>query len=183
MKTLIASLIAAAATVTTLQAHCGSCSTDEMHGAHGDSHAACYSSTLEGYFAIQEALAGDDLAAANAAASDLADGLAQAECSLEGKDCCVEAKAASQTIAGADTIAAARKAFLGFSQVMIAQVESHGSDTAAYQMHCPMAFNNQGGAWLQQDDQLRNPYYGASMLTCGMQKAAYGEDAKQGSHH
>lgn len=33
--------------------------------------------------------------------------------------------------------------------------------------HCPMAFGNRGAKWLQDKETLRNPYFGARMLTCG----------------
>ena len=36
--------------------------------------------------------------------------------------------------------------------------------------HCPMAFNNKGADWLQDNPDLKNPYFGSSMLTCGEQK-------------
>lgn len=36
-----------------------------------------------------------------------------------------------------------------------------------YKLHCPMAFNNRGAAWLQKARQVDNPYFGASMLRCG----------------
>ena len=36
-----------------------------------------------------------------------------------------------------------------------------------YQIRCPMAFNNRGATWLQADPDVRNPYFGASMLRCG----------------
>lgn len=42
-----------------------------------------------------------------------------------------------------------------------------------YQMHCPMAFNNQGASWLQATEQLRNPYFGPAMLTCGTLERKY----------
>lgn len=34
-------------------------------------------------------------------------------------------------------------------------------------MNCPMAYPDRGADWLQRGDQLRNPYFGSSMLTCG----------------
>jgi Cu(I)/Ag(I) efflux system membrane fusion protein len=34
-------------------------------------------------------------------------------------------------------------------------------------IHCPMAFNNKGADWLQADNEIRNLYFGASMLKCG----------------
>jgi len=30
-----------------------------------------------------------------------------------------------------------------------------------------MAFNNKGADWLQIDEDIRNPYFGASMYKCG----------------
>lgn len=34
-------------------------------------------------------------------------------------------------------------------------------------MRCPMVYDDRGADWLQADDDLENPYFGASMLTCG----------------
>jgi Cu(I)/Ag(I) efflux system membrane fusion protein len=39
--------------------------------------------------------------------------------------------------------------------------------TTAYYEYCPMAFNNEGGYWLSKQDEIRNPYFGDKMLTCG----------------
>ncbi|MFO7657571.1 MAG: efflux RND transporter periplasmic adaptor subunit [Bacteroidales bacterium] len=36
-----------------------------------------------------------------------------------------------------------------------------------YVQHCPMADNNKGADWLSTEKEIRNPYYGSSMLTCG----------------
>lgn len=46
------------------------------------------------------------------------------------------------------------------------QVRGEQSSGAVFQMFCPMV---KGGAgdWLQSSDQLRNPYWGSKMLTCG----------------
>ena len=33
-----------------------------------------------------------------------------------------------------------------------------------------MAFDGEGGTWLQTTDKVRNPFYGASMLGCGSVK-------------
>ena len=35
-----------------------------------------------------------------------------------------------------------------------------------YLMHCPMAFDGRGAAWLQAGQEPRNPYFGATMLRC-----------------
>jgi Cu(I)/Ag(I) efflux system membrane fusion protein len=33
-----------------------------------------------------------------------------------------------------------------------------------------MAFNNEGAYWLSDSEQIRNPYFGDKMLTCGVVK-------------
>jgi Cu(I)/Ag(I) efflux system membrane fusion protein len=30
-----------------------------------------------------------------------------------------------------------------------------------------MAFDNKGASWLQKDEDIRNPYFGAAMYKCG----------------
>ncbi|MDT0651042.1 efflux RND transporter periplasmic adaptor subunit, partial [Zunongwangia sp. F297] len=32
---------------------------------------------------------------------------------------------------------------------------------------CPMANNNKGAFWLSTNKEIRNPYYGEQMMTCG----------------
>jgi len=39
--------------------------------------------------------------------------------------------------------------------------------TTAYFQYCPMAFDDKGAYWLSKTDSIRNPYFGAEMLTCG----------------
>ncbi len=36
-----------------------------------------------------------------------------------------------------------------------------------YKQFCPMAFDGEGGYWLSDSKEIRNPYYGKKMLTCG----------------
>lgn len=36
-----------------------------------------------------------------------------------------------------------------------------------YKQYCPMAKNNQGAFWLSTSMEIRNPYFGDKMLTCG----------------
>lgn len=37
-------------------------------------------------------------------------------------------------------------------------------------VHCPMAFDFTGADWLQETGEVRNPYFGSEMLTCGTVK-------------
>jgi Cu(I)/Ag(I) efflux system membrane fusion protein len=36
-----------------------------------------------------------------------------------------------------------------------------------YIQYCPMANNDSGGYWLSDEEKIRNPFYGSSMLSCG----------------
>jgi hypothetical protein len=36
-----------------------------------------------------------------------------------------------------------------------------------YKQYCPMANNNEGAYWLSGESEIRNPYFGDEMLTCG----------------
>ena len=40
-------------------------------------------------------------------------------------------------------------------------------DDTLYVQKCPMANNNKGAVWLSTEEEIRNPYYGDAMLTCG----------------
>jgi uncharacterized protein YdbL (DUF1318 family) len=36
-----------------------------------------------------------------------------------------------------------------------------------YWEYCPMAFNNQGAYWISYERDIKNPYFGSKMMTCG----------------
>jgi hypothetical protein len=69
--------------------------------------------------------------------------------------------------AGAD-IEAQRKAFSALSNNLYKTVKAFGlGGKEAFYEFCPMAFNNEGAYWLSDREQIRNPYFGDKMLTCG----------------
>ncbi|MEM8965095.1 MAG: efflux RND transporter periplasmic adaptor subunit [Bacteroidota bacterium] len=63
---------------------------------------------------------------------------------------------------------AQRKAFAPLSEALyrsLQQFNVTGLDT--YYQYCPMADNNAGAYWLSKQQEIRNPYFGESMLSCG----------------
>lgn len=61
-----------------------------------------------------------------------------------------------------------RDSFITISEEIIALVNiSNPTENKLYVQECPMANQSQGALWLSFSDQIRNPYYGASMLKCG----------------
>ena len=66
------------------------------------------------------------------------------------------------------TIDDLRDEFINISKAMIALSESFGSmNGEVYVQHCPMADHNKGADWLSMDKEIKNPYFGSAMLTCG----------------
>ena len=46
-----------------------------------------------------------------------------------------------------------------------------GTDRTLYQQFCPMYNNGKGGTWLSEFSEIKNPFYGNKMLTCGSIKS------------
>jgi hypothetical protein len=61
-----------------------------------------------------------------------------------------------------------RKSFSAVSDNLYKSVKAFGlGGKEAFYEYCPMAFNNEGGYWLSDKSEIRNPYFGDKMLTCG----------------
>jgi hypothetical protein len=43
----------------------------------------------------------------------------------------------------------------------------HARQLHLYHQYCPLALNEQGGWWLSTAAEIKNPYFGSKMLTCG----------------
>lgn len=72
------------------------------------------------------------------------------------------------SITSAKNIEALRESFDEFSSVVIRIAAVFNPlDEKLYVQHCPMADNDQGADWLSLSEEIRNPYYGEAMLTCG----------------
>jgi Cu(I)/Ag(I) efflux system membrane fusion protein len=97
---------------------------------------------LASYEKIRAALAGDNLDAAKAAATD-----------VKG----------AEEIAAAKKIADARVAFKALSATAISKAKGHEGFWIA---HCPMVKGG-GADWLTTNKKIENPYFGSAMFSCG----------------
>lgn len=113
---------------------------------------------MEYYFQIWRGLASDDLEAAKNGAKQL---------SMEIKND-PALKMPVSRMESAKEISAARSDFRILSAEMFKRLKNNGGmEQAVYQVRCPMAFNNQGAFWLQDNKDTLNPYFGKAMLRCG----------------
>ena len=135
----------------------------------------------EGYLAVQEALAGDDLAAAKTAASTLATAIQGVDMKLVSGDGHMawmrEAKRlrdAAEAISTAESIDAARASFADLAEAALDVERQFGHAQGVYrEAFCPMARDNKGASWLQRGEEVQNPFFGASMLRCGEVRSTF----------
>ena len=72
-----------------------------------------------------------------------------------------------QSLAGSADIITSRINFVAFSRIYIDFIKSFNNDEELFVQFCPMANKGKGAYWLSQEEQIKNPYYGAMMLRCG----------------
>ena len=61
-----------------------------------------------------------------------------------------------------------KAAFATFNTAFYKSVKRFGlAGVTTYYQFCPMALNNEGAFWLSESADIRNPYFGSDMLTCG----------------
>ncbi|MGB3606676.1 efflux RND transporter periplasmic adaptor subunit [Psychroserpens sp.] len=79
-----------------------------------------------------------------------------------------ELKDMLQMISEEKNIEKQRAHFVTFNENIVAVI-SHLDilEKELYVQKCPMANNNKGAVWLSDKKEIRNPYYGEAMLTCG----------------
>ena len=63
-----------------------------------------------------------------------------------------------------------REHFAQMSEDVYALVKAFGGGQALYHDHCPMYDNNKGALWLSETKEVKNPYFGSKMATCGSVK-------------
>ncbi len=140
--------------------------------------AAEFKPVLAAYLTIQDALSHDLHKPAQDAAKDLAAALNDVDMGLlEGqahmawmKEASDLAKSAND-LAGSSDIQRARSAFALLSESMIVSAKCYGvASESVHRFHCPMAFGDRGGDWLQRKEKTENPYFGSAMFRCGVMK-------------
>ncbi|MCC6401589.1 MAG: DUF3347 domain-containing protein [Flavobacteriales bacterium] len=156
------------------------------HGGHDHGHDApatdapqatgeALAPVFEAYFALKDALVTSDAKKAAAQAAVLS--AAVKAVPMEGMEADLHAvwmrvmellANTSAGIASKPKLEEQRKAFAELTEPMLALVKARPGSAPIYLDHCPMY---EGGSdWLSRDKAIRNPFYGAQMMTCGSVK-------------
>lgn len=78
-----------------------------------------------------------------------------------------ELKEHSEHIADTKDIVQQRDHFMDLSKEIYELIKVSIPETPTYYQFCPMANDGKGANWLSKENAIKNPYYGAQMLTCG----------------
>jgi len=117
------------------------------------------------YINLKEALVKTDFDEAKKASQALQKSLAELS---SAKSAYTEAG----KIVSAENIAGQRKFFASLTDAFLPVVkESKALDAIIYLQHCPMANGGEGANWISNEKEVRNPYFGDKMLTCGSSEA------------
>lgn len=126
------------------------------------------------YFELKDALVASDATVSSAKAAALSSAIAKVEMSKLNMDVHMvwmkvleKIKADTQAISSTKDLAKQRKHFITLSNEMASLIQVSKYDVAVYIQFCPMANSGKGSTWLSIDNAIKNPYYGASMLSCG----------------
>lgn len=151
--------------------------------SYSDAFESSFENVLNSYYALRDALVNSDPAATNDAASALIQSANELKwdelTSVDTNNIIIPTaqtytgsiNSESEGLIGETDLEAKRKAFQMISGNMFDLARTvRYSKHKVYLLHCPMAFNNTGADWLSNSTDIRNPYFGDKMLTCGAVK-------------
>ncbi len=127
------------------------------------------------YFQLKNELVESDAQKAISEADKLAGHLARLELDALPEDAKASGKAeaekmkqAIEAIRKSKDIEMQRASFITLSDGMINLLKKYQfSDSKLFVDFCPMANNDKGAYWLSEIEEIRNPYFGDAMLSCG----------------
>ncbi|CAM3996605.1 DUF3347 domain-containing protein [Flavobacterium cucumis] len=126
------------------------------------------------YFLLKDVLITSDASATSTAAEKLVTALNNVKMDKLEMDVHMvwmkvfnQLKTDATQIATAKDIKKQRHHFVTLSNEMYSLMKVAKYDTTVYYQHCPMANDGKGANWLSKENEVKNPYYGSRMLTCG----------------
>lgn len=130
---------------------------------------------LNAYYAVKNALVGDDGKTASTKAKELLTALGKVDMANFSPEqhgvympLAEKIKSDAGLISTAKDIAKQRDHFDTLSDNVFKIVKAFNVNAEpAYQQFCPMARDGKGAYWISKEKGVKNPYYGKSMLTCG----------------
>jgi Protein of unknown function (DUF3347) len=131
-------------------------------------------SIFDNYFAIKDALVKTDGNTASAKAKELLSAINAVKMETLKIDehmvwmkVMTNLKEDTEHIANTKDATHQRDYFDTLSKNIYELIKVSKQETPTYFQHCPMANDGKGADWLSKDNNIKNPYFGSMMLTCG----------------
>ena len=129
---------------------------------------------FETYFNLKDALVASDANATSAKAKELTNVLnvvKMQELKIDVHTVWMKVmndlKLDTHKIATTNDIEKQRNSFSTLSENMYQLMQVVKAETPIYVQHCPMANDGKGANWLSKENNVKNPYYGSKMMSCG----------------
>ncbi len=129
---------------------------------------------FENYFAIKEALVKTDGNTASTKATALLSAINAVKMELLKSDehivwmkVIANLKEDAEHIADTKEVTHQRDHFNTLSKSSYQLIKVTKQESPTYYQHCPMANDGKGADWLSKENNIKNPYFGSKMLTCG----------------
>ena len=113
---------------------------------------------FQNYLHLRTALVNGDAGEAATVAGNLAESFGPERAGL---------KAIAEQLSATDDLAAQRETFATLTTELEPLLTEGLSGGTIYKLHCPMAFDGEGADWFSEVAEVRNPFFGQEMLTCG----------------
>ncbi len=134
---------------------------------------------FEQYILLKDALTNDDSKTTQKLAALLLNGMSKIDMKLltnqeahnHWMTISNEITASATSISKTSDIAVQRNHFKHLSAHLIKAVKLFGVSQEVYEQFCPMANDNKGAYWLSLSKEIKNPYFGKAMSTCGETKS------------
>lgn len=129
---------------------------------------------VDNYFSVKDALIKTDATAASTQATVLLSTVKAVDMNtLSSKEHDVWMKGISDLTAHVESISKSksvpkqRELFANVSKTIYDLAKVSKLESPIYYQHCPMFNAGKGAHWLSKDSDIKNPYFGSKMLTCG----------------
>ncbi|MBL1410123.1 DUF3347 domain-containing protein [Sphingobacterium faecale] len=129
------------------------------------------------YFSLKDALVSSDSKVATSQAKSLLQAIESLKMETLSTnahqiwmDQVKEITALTNNIVNSSNIADQRKHFAALSTKLYPMVKASPLASPVYYQNCPMFENGKGANWLSLNEEIKNPFYGSKMMTCGSVK-------------
>ncbi|MNX30968.1 hypothetical protein D3C86_611440 [compost metagenome] len=129
---------------------------------------------FDNYFLLKDALVKTDSKNASVIAKDLASSLnavkmetLKTEEHLVWMKVMKDLKEDVKNISETEDIKRQRDSFARLSKNMYSLIKVSKVTEPVYYINCPMFNGDKGANWLSKENEIKNPYYGSQMLSCG----------------